>query len=47
MKWSPPGRRNRERPQAIWAGGIRGLMGETGLMEEDWNGKDKWKKKIS
>jgi len=25
--------------------GIRGLMGEKGLMEEDWNDGGKWKKK--
>jgi len=37
MKWSPPGRRKRGRPKASWAEGIRGLMGEKGLMEEDWN----------
>jgi len=46
MKWSPPGRRKRGRPKAAWAEGIRGLMGEKGLMEEDWNDRDKWKKKI-
>jgi len=27
MKWSPPGRRKRDRPKATWAEGIRGLMG--------------------
>ena len=37
MKWSPPGRRKRGRPKLIWEEGIRGLMGEKGLMEEDWN----------
>jgi hypothetical protein len=36
MKWRPPGRRKRGRPQLTWAG-IRGLMGEKGLVEEDWN----------
>jgi len=45
-KWSPPGRRKRGRPKATWAEGIRGLMGEKGLMEEDWKDRDKWKKKI-
>jgi len=45
MKWSPPGRRKRGRPKAIWAEGIR-LMGGKGLMEEDWNDRGKWKKKI-
>ena len=37
MKWRPPGRRKRGRPKLTWAEGIRGLMGEKGLMEEDWN----------
>ena len=35
MKWSPPGRRKRGRPKLTWAKGIRGLMGEKGLMEAD------------
>jgi hypothetical protein len=26
--------------------GIRGLMGEKGLMEEDWNDRSNWRKKI-
>jgi len=46
MKWSPPGRRKRGRPKATWVEGIRGLMGEKGLMEEDWKDRDSWKKKI-
>ena len=46
MKWSPSGRRKRGRPKLTWAEGIRGLMGEKELMEEDWNDRDKWKKKI-
>jgi len=28
------------------AEGIRGLMGEKELTEEDWNGRSKWRKKI-
>ena len=35
MKWRPPGRRKLGRPKLTWAEGIRGLMGEKGLMEED------------
>jgi len=32
MKWSPPGRRKRGRPEAIiWAEGIRGLLGGKGI----------------
>ena len=46
MKWSPPGRRKRGRPKATWVEGIRGVMDEKGLMEEDWNDRDKWKKEI-
>jgi hypothetical protein len=46
MKWRPPGRRKRGRPKLTWAEGIRGLMGEKGLMEEDWNDRNSWRKKI-
>ena len=46
MKWSPPGRRKRGRPKTTWAEGIRGLLRRKGLIEEDWNDRDKWKKKI-
>ena len=45
MKWSSPGRK-RGRPKLTWAEQIRGLMKEKGLMEEDWNDRDKWRKKI-
>ena len=34
MKWRPPGRRKLGRPKLTWAEGVRGLMGEKGLMEE-------------
>jgi hypothetical protein len=46
MKWSPPGRRKRGRPKLSWVEGIRGLMGEKGLVEEDWNDRDECRKKI-
>ena len=46
MKWSPPGRRKRGRPKLTWAVGIRGLMGEKGLIEEDWNDRGNRRKKI-
>ena len=46
MKWSPPGRRKLGRPKLTWAEEIGGLMEEKGLMEEDWNDRDKWEKKI-
>ena len=46
MKWSPPGRRKRGRPKLTWAEGIRGLREEKGLMEEEWNDRGNWRKKI-
>jgi hypothetical protein len=46
MKWRPPGRRKRGKPKHSWAEGIRGLMREKGLMEEDWNDRRNWRKKI-
>jgi len=46
MKWNPSGRRKRGRPKFTRAEGIRGLMGEKGLMEEDWNDIGNWRKKI-
>jgi len=47
MKWRPPGRRKPGRPnKRTWADGIRGLMEEKGLMEEDWNDRSNWRKKI-
>jgi len=46
LKWSQPGRRKRGRPKLNWVEGIRGLMGEKGLMEEDWNDRGNWRKKI-
>ena len=46
MKWRPQGRRKRGRTKHNWAEGIRGLMGEKGLMEEDWNDRGNWRKKI-
>jgi len=46
MNCHPPGRRKRGRPKHTWAEGIRGLMREKGLMEEDWNYRSNWRKKI-
>jgi hypothetical protein len=43
---SSPGRRKRGRPKLIWTEGIRGLMGEKGLLEEDWKDRSNWRKKI-
>jgi hypothetical protein len=39
----PPGRSKGGRP--TWAEEIRGLMGEKGLVEEDWNDRHNWRKK--
>jgi hypothetical protein len=46
MKWHPPGRRKRGRSNLTWAEGIRRLIGEKGLVEEDWNDRHNWRKKI-
>jgi len=46
MKWRPRRRRKRGRPKHTWRDGIRGLMGEKGLMEDDWNDRSNWKNKI-
>jgi hypothetical protein len=35
-----------DRPKLTWMEGIRGLMGEKGLVEEDWNDRDEWREKI-
>jgi len=45
-KWHPPGRRKRGKPKLTWAEGIKGKMGENGLMEEGWNDRSNWRKKI-
>ena len=46
MEWSPTGRRKRGRPKLISEEGIRRLMGEQELMEEDWSERGSWRKKI-
>jgi hypothetical protein len=46
MKLCPPGKRKRGRPKLTWVEGIRGLMGGKGLMKEDWNDRNTWRKKI-
>jgi hypothetical protein len=46
MKWRTPGRRKRGRPKRTWADGIRGLMGEKRLIEDDWDDRSNWRKKI-
>jgi hypothetical protein len=39
-------KKKRSRLKLSWAEGIRGLMGEKGLMEEEWNDRRKWRKRI-
>jgi hypothetical protein len=46
LKWRPSGRRKRGRRKRTWAEGSRGMMGEKGLREEDWNDRSKWRKII-
>jgi len=46
MKWSTPGRRKLGRPKLTWVERTKGLMGEKGLMKEDWNDRSNWRKKI-
>jgi hypothetical protein len=36
LEWRPSGRMKRGRPKLTWVEGIRGMMGEKGLQEEDW-----------
>jgi hypothetical protein len=38
--------RKKKKPKLTWAEEIRGLMGENGLMEEDWNDRSNWRMKI-
>jgi hypothetical protein len=46
MEWRPSGRGKRGRPKLTWAEGIRGMMGEKGLQEEDWADRNNWRRKI-
>jgi hypothetical protein len=45
MKWRPP-EKKRGRAKLTWAEGISGLMAEKGVMEEEWNDRSNWRKKI-
>jgi hypothetical protein len=45
MKWRPRGTKQ-GRPKLTWTEGIREMMGKKGLVEEDWNDKRNWRKKI-
>ena len=46
MKWRPLRKRKRGTPKLTWAEAIKGLMGEKGLMEEEWNDRSKGRKRI-
>ena len=41
LKWRLSGRRKRGGRKLNWAEGVRGMMGEKGLMEEDWTDRSK------
>jgi len=47
LEWRPSGRRKRGSPKLTWAEGIRGMMGEKGLKEEDWADRNNWRRKIA
>ena len=47
LEWRPSGRRKRGRPKLTWVEGIRGMMGEKGLKEEDWADRNNWRRKIA
>jgi hypothetical protein len=46
VKMTAPERNKQGRPKLTWVEGIRGLVGEKGLMEEDWNDRSTWRKEI-
>ena len=46
MKWNSPGRRKRGRHKGRGRKGLEDCWGEKGLIDEDWNDRDNWKKKI-
>jgi hypothetical protein len=47
LEWRPSGKRKRGRPKLTWAEGIRGMIAEKGLQEEDWTDRNNWKRKIA
>jgi hypothetical protein len=47
LEWRPSERRKRIRSKLTWAEGIRGIMGENGLQEEDWTDRKNWRRKIA
>jgi hypothetical protein len=47
LEWRPSGGRKRGRPNLTWTEGIRGMMGEKGLKEEDWADRINRRRKIA
>jgi hypothetical protein len=47
LEWRLSERRKRGRPKLTWAEGIRGMMGEKGLQEEDWTDRNTWRRNIA
>jgi hypothetical protein len=47
LEWRPSGRRKRGRTKLTWEEGIRGMMGEKGLQEENWTDRNSWRRKIA
>jgi hypothetical protein len=47
LEWRPSSRRKRGRPKLTSAEGIRGMMAEKGLQEEDWTDRNNWRRKIT
>jgi hypothetical protein len=47
LEWRPSGRMKRGRPKLTWVEGIRGMMAEKGLQEEDWTDRNNWRRKIT
>jgi hypothetical protein len=47
LEWRPSWRRKRGRPKLTWAEGIRGMMAENELKEEDWADGNNWRRKIA
>jgi hypothetical protein len=47
LEWRPSGRRKRGTPKLTGAEGIRGMMGEKGLQEEDRADRNNWRRKIA
>jgi hypothetical protein len=47
LEWRQSGRQKRGRSKLTCAEGIREMMGEKGLKEEDWADRSNWRRKIA